>query len=328
MVVVSQKAGVAGRSCPIFLCVKAIRKRYALIDLRRLRYFVAVAEERSVGRAAERLGMAQPPLSVQIRKLEREVGVVLFRRGARGMEMTDAGSAFLSRAKEALALSGEAVEAARAVAAGRRGRLTVGYMFTLAYSVLPTLVPDLRRTLPDVDLDFVEMSAATREPLVLDRQVTIGLCMPAIRHPEVETEVVGAQPAMVALPARSALARLGAVPVHRLREHRLIGLPRAREGAVNVVVASLLRRHGVTMQTAHAVETVYSALGLVLAGEGIAILPAGAALGRPPGVVFRPLQGATDAFEIAACWRRDSLNPLIGHALDVVRSLPLSVDTG
>ncbi len=299
-----------------------------MIDLRRLRYFVAVAEERSVGRAAERLGMAQPPLSVQIRKLEIEVGAALFRRGARGMEITDAGSAFLARAKDALALSGEAVEAARAVAAGRRGRLTVGYMFTLAYSVLPRLVPELRRTLPDVDLDFVEMSAATREPLVLDRRVTIALCMPAIRHPEIETEAVGAQSAMVALPARSALARLSAVPVQRLRDHKLIGLPRAREGTVSVVVSSLLRRHGITMQTAHAVETVYSALGLVLAGEGIAILPAGAALGRPPGVVFRPLLGGADAFEIAACWRRDSLNPLMGHALGIVRSLPLAGESG
>jgi DNA-binding transcriptional LysR family regulator len=301
---------------------------YALIDLRRLRYFVAVAEERSVGRAAERLGMAQPPLSVQLRKLESEVGATLFRRGPRGMEITDAGSAFLSRAKEALALSGEAVEAARAVAAGRRGRLTVGYMFALAYSILPKLVPELRRTLPDVDLDFVEMSAATREMLVLDRRVTIALCMPAIRHPEVEMEVIGAQPLMVALPARSALARLSAVPVARLREHKLISLPRSRESAANMVVASLLRRHGITMQTAHSVETVYSALGLVLAGEGIAILPAGAALGRPSGVVFRPLLGVSDEQEIAACWRRDALSPLIGHALAIVRSLPLAVDTG
>jgi DNA-binding transcriptional LysR family regulator len=295
-----------------------------LIDLRRLRYFVAVAEERSVGRAAERLGMAQPPLSVQIRKLESEVGAALFRRGARGMEITEAGQAFLARAKNALALSGEAVEAARAVAAGRRGRLTVGYMFTLAYTLLPRLVPDLRRTLPEVDLDFVEMSAATREALVLDRRVTIALCMPGIRHPEVETEVVGTQPLTVALPARSALARLGAVPIARLDGQRLISLPRAREGAVNLVVTSLLRRHGVTMPTAHAVETVYSALGLVLAGEGIAILPASAALGRPPGVVFRPLLGVADELEIAACWRRDTPNPLIGHVLDLVHSPPLS----
>jgi len=108
------------------------------MDLRRLRYFVAVAEERSVGRAAVRLRMAQPPLSVQIRKLESEVGTPLFRRGTRGMELTAAGHALLSRAREALALTAEGFEAARAVAAGRRGRLSVGYMFALAHAVLPS----------------------------------------------------------------------------------------------------------------------------------------------------------------------------------------------
>jgi hypothetical protein len=116
------------------------------VDLRRLRYFVAVAEERSVGRAAERLRMAQPPLSVQIRKLESEVGASLFRRGTRGMELTEAGQALLSRASEALALAAEGAEAARAVAAGRRGRLSVGYMFVLAHAALPRLVPKLRRS--------------------------------------------------------------------------------------------------------------------------------------------------------------------------------------
>src|SRR6266850_2289373 len=97
-------------------CTRSAR---AKMDLRRLRYFVAVAEERSVGRAAVRLRMAQPPLSVQIRKLESEVGTPLFRRGARGMELTAAGRALLSRAREALALTAEGFEAARAVAAGR-----------------------------------------------------------------------------------------------------------------------------------------------------------------------------------------------------------------
>ena len=93
------------------------------MDLRRLRYFVAVAEERSVGRAAVRLRMAQPPLSVQIRKLESEVGTPLFRRGTRGMELTAAGRALLSRAREALALTAEGFEAARAVAGGAPGKI-------------------------------------------------------------------------------------------------------------------------------------------------------------------------------------------------------------
>src|SRR5437868_7659519 len=239
------------------------------MDLRRLRYFMAVAEECSVGRAAERLRMAQPPLSVQIRKLEAEIGTALFRRGTRGMELTEAGQALLSRASEALALAAEGAEAARAVAAGRRGRLSVGYMFVLAHAVLPKLVPELRRSLPKVDLEFIELSASTREARLLDHSVTVALCMPAIRHSEIEASTIGAQRLMLAMPAGSPLARAAAVPVKRLQGRPLISLPGPAEDPANSVVTSLLRRHQVSMTGANRVETVHSALSLVLPSAGL-----------------------------------------------------------
>ena len=285
------------------------------MDLRRLRYFVAVAEAHSVGRAAERLGMAQPPLSVQIRKLEAEVGTSLFRRGTRGMELTEAGQALLARAAEALALAAEGFEAARAVAAGRRGRLSVGYMFALANAVLPKLVPELRRSLPNVELDFVELSASTRETRLLDHSVTVALCMPAIRHGEIEAATIGTQRLMLALPARSSLARSAAVRVSRLQGRPLVSLPPPAQDPASSVVASLLRRHQVSMPVVSRVETVHSALNLVLAGEGLAILPACAEIGCPTGVVFRPFLDADDVLDVAVCWRRDSLNPLVRNFL-------------
>ncbi|MCC8942937.1 HTH-type transcriptional regulator CatM [Bradyrhizobium ivorense] len=281
------------------------------MDLRRLRYFVAVAEERSVGKAAERLRMAQPPLSVQIRKLEAELGTALFRRGTRGMDLTEAGLALMSRASEALALAEEGIEAARAIASGQRGRLSVGYMFVLASAVLPRLVPELRRSLPGVDLDFVELSASTRETLLLDRAVSVALCMPAIHHREIQVAQIGTQPLMLAMPSRSPLARLAAVPVERLHGRPLVALPRPQDEPTSSAVAALLRRHQVVMPVVSRVETVHSALSLVLAGEGLAILPACAKLGAPPGIVFRPFLEIADAIEIAACWRRDSSSPLI-----------------
>lgn len=281
------------------------------IDLRRLRYFVAVAEERSVGRAAERLRMAQPPLSVQIRKLEAEVGTPLFRRGTRGMDLTEAGQALLSRAAEALALAADGVETARAVATGRRGRICVGYMFVLANALLPRLIPELRRSIPGIDLEFAELSASTRETRLLDRSVTVALCMPAIHHPEIQVAGIGAQPLMLALPARSPLARLNAVPIAKLHGRPLIALPKPDEEPASSAVAALLRRHQVVMPIASRVETVHSAMSLVVAGEGLAILPACAKIGAPPGIVFRRLRDVTDSIEIAVCWRRDSHSPLI-----------------
>ena len=281
------------------------------MDLHRLRYFVAVAEARSVGKAAERLRMAQPPLSVQIRKLEAEVGAPLFHRGTRGMDLTEAGQALLVRAGEALALAADGIEAARAVAAGRRGRISIGYMFVLANAVLPRLIPELRRSIPGVDLDFVDLSASTREARLLDRSVTVALCMPAIHHPEIQVARIGAQPFMLAMPNRSPLARLGAVPMARLQGRPLVALPPPERDPASSAVAALLRRHQIVMPVVSRVETVHSAMSLVLAGEGFAILPACAKLGAPRGIVFRPLRDAADSIDIAVCWRRDSQSPLI-----------------
>ncbi|CAN5426668.1 LysR substrate-binding domain-containing protein [soil metagenome] len=286
------------------------------MDLRRLRYFVAVAEERSVGRAAERLRIAQPPLSVQIRKLEADVGVSLFRRGTRGMELTEAGQALLSRATEAIAITTEGFEAARAIAAGARRRLCIGYMFALAPAILPRLVPEMRRILPETELEFVELSASTREARLLDYSVTVAICMPAIRHEQIEAARIGEQRLMLAVPADSALARLSSVPVRKLRDRSLIALPRPEKEPATSPVEALLRRHQISMRIVHRVETVHSAVSLVLAGEGLAIVPECVKVTAPKGVVFRPFADADDAIEVAVCWRRDSANVLLRSFLE------------
>lgn len=281
------------------------------MDLKSLRYFVAVAEARSVGKAAERLHMAQPPLSVQIRNLEAQVGTPLFLREPTGMRLTEAGSALYARAREALALAHDGYEAARAIGSGRRGRLTVGYMFSLGYAVLPKLVPLLHRSLPEVELQFVEMSAATCEEQIIDHKVSVGLCMPPVQRAEVASTIVGMQPLLLAMPAQAPLARLASVPVEQLQGQKLVALPTLKENSDTSVVAALLRRHQVTMQVVERVETVHAALALVLAGEGYAVVPACAAVGRPPGVAFRKLKGVSEGFDVAVCRRHDLDSPFV-----------------
>ncbi|HKX43567.1 MAG TPA: LysR family transcriptional regulator [Burkholderiaceae bacterium] len=290
-------------------------------EFKSLRHFVAVAEAGSVGKAARQLHMAQPPLSVHIRNLEAQVGAALFHRGPGGMRLTDAGSALYARAREALALANEGFDSARAIAAGRRGRLTVGYMFALGYAWLPRLLPALRAALPNVELQFVEMSALTCEAQILNHKVTIGLCMPQPVRADLASAFVGSEPLCVAMPSHSRLSRLRAVPVARLQGLRLIGLPTFNEDADASLVASLLRRHQVTMQMVERVETVHAALALVLAGEGLAILPACAAAGAPTGVILRPLQNAPERFDVAACWRRDLASPLVDPFVAVARAV-------
>lgn len=290
-------------------------------EFKSLRHFVAVAEAGSVGKAAQQLHMAQPPLSVHIRKLEAQVGAALFHREPGGMRLTDAGRALYVRAREALALANEGFESARAIAGGHRGRLAIGYMFSLGYAWLPRLVPALRVALPNVELQFVEMSALTCEAHILSHKVTIGLCMPQPTRAELATAFVGSEPLRLAMPSGSGLARLSAVPVARLQGQRLIGLPTFKEDADASLVASLLRRHQVRMQVVERVETVHAALALVLAGEGLAIVPACAAAGAPKGLVLRPLKDVPESFEVAACWRRDLASPLVEPFVAVARAV-------
>jgi len=289
-------------------------------DFRTLRYFVAVAEERSVGKAARRLNMAQPPLSVHIKNLEESVGTPLFRRTARGMEITDAGNALFRRAKEALLLANEGFDAARAIGSGSRGRLTVGTMIALSYLVLPRLENALRAKLPDVEIQYVELNAVNNVPALIESEVSVAICIPPIAQPGIAVERIGTQPLMLAVRTDSALARMASVPLDRLEGVPLIGLPVPEGDVDKSVVASLLRRHDVSMPVAQRVETMVSALALVLAGRGVAILPACARIGRPPGVVFRPLRNANAKMDVAACWRSDWESPLIEPFLACARA--------
>jgi DNA-binding transcriptional LysR family regulator len=225
-----------------------------------------------------------------------------------------------ARAREALALAHDGVEAARSVATGRIGRLTVGYMFALGYAVLPRLVPELRRVLPDVELQFVEMSAHTYEAQLVEHNVTLGLCMPPARHSELASTIVGAQSLRLAMRRGASLSRLVSVPLDRLQGQRLVALPSSQDGADSSLISALLRRQQISMQIVERVETVHAALALVLAGEGYAIVPECAAVGAPPGVVFRSLKNVEDQFEVAACWRRDLKSPFTDHFVKATRA--------
>jgi len=298
---------------------KAYALRMALPDLRSLRYFVAVAEERSVGKAARRLNMAQPPLSVHIKNLEAAVGAPLFRRTARGMDITDAGNALFQRAKEVLLLANEGFDAARAIGAGTRGRLTVGTMVVLSYLVLPRLENELRRRLPDVEIQYVELNAVNNVSALVSSDVSVAICIPPIVQAGITVERIGTQPLLLAVRSDSPLARMSSIAPSRLSGMSLIGLPLPEGDVDKSVVTSMLRRFGISMPVVQRVETTVSALALVLAGKGVAILPACAQIGRPPGVVFRPFRGVDARMDIAACWRSDWDSPLVKPFLECAR---------
>ncbi|WP_431283606.1 LysR substrate-binding domain-containing protein [Humitalea sp. 24SJ18S-53] len=290
------------------------------MELRHLRYFVALAEELHFGRAAARLGMAQPPLSVQIRALESEIGTLLVERHPRGVRLTAAGAAFLAKAREVLEGAAEAAVSARDAAAGRGGRLVLGYMHSLALGALPRLLPVFRAACPGADLALRELDASTNEAAVIEGIVTAGLCRPPVRHRDVTTEVLAPERLILAMPEDHPLARHGRVHVAALADQVLLGMPRdSAETGLAATIADFLERHAVRPRSRQSFRTVQTALGLVLAGEGVAILPETAALMAVRGIAFRRFAEDELWTETALCWRSDTRNPLIGPLLEAAR---------
>lgn len=284
----------------------------ASMELRHLRYFLAVAEALHFGRAATRLGIAQPPLSRQIQDLEAEIGTPLFHRSARGVVLTDAGAVFAQKAVQILAASEEAVVEARDAGAGRGGRLVIGFVHSVAYSLLPQLVPEFKRRHPDVAVSLREITVMEKENALLSEQIDIGIYRPPPRHPEIVNFPVNEEGFVLALPLRHPLARKRRIPPKALAAEHLILFPALRgDVGLSGTVAAFLRRHGIAVKAGEEVGTIHAALGLVMAGMGVSVVPESTSLISIPGLVFRPFAEPTTRVVSTVCWRVQDRSVLV-----------------
>ncbi|HVR51464.1 MAG TPA: LysR substrate-binding domain-containing protein [Pseudorhodoferax sp.] len=292
------------------------------MELRHLRYFLAVAEARHFGRAAARLNIAQPPLSVQIRDLEEEIGAPLFQRGPRGATLTDAGVAFLPQAEAVLAAARQATAVARDAAAGRRGRLVLGFIPTLAYTLLPHLLPAYRLAHPRVAVSLREVPIAEKEDALLSGRVDVALYRPPPRHPEIEVAAIGEERMILALPPGHRLARKRQVAVAALADETLVMYtPSLGDRGLYGTVAAWLRGHGLQPTSAEIAGTIPTALGMVLSGAGLAIVPESSACLRLPGLVFRPFAEPAARVPLAVCWRHGDRSGLAASFVQHARAV-------
>src|SRR6476660_9383007 len=193
------------------------------MDLRQLRYFVAVAEERHFGRAAERLHIAQPPLSQQIRRFEAELGEPLLYRTTRSVDLSPAGQVMLERGREILAAVDSAVDDARRAARGEYGHLAIGFTGSSTYEMLPSLAAALRRELPGIVLDLRgELLTPAQVAQLLDRTLDLGLLRPPVHERDLDTEVLRSEPLIAVLPESHPLADSEAVPLEQLSGQPLV----------------------------------------------------------------------------------------------------------
>ncbi len=292
------------------------------MELRRIQYFVAVAEEAHFGRAAERLRMAQPPLSQQIKALEAEMGVTLFRRTTRKVELTAAGARFLQRAREILAAVDHAVAEAGQVAEGMLGRIAIGFTGSATYDLLPSLIRVLRADLPGIELDIHgEMLTPDQVAALVEGTLDLGLLRPPVRNAAVDVRVLRREPLIAVLPERHALAGRSQVKLADLSDDPFITYPSRHRSVVYEAVIDACERAGFVPGNVHEVAETSTLVSFVAAGLGVALVPASVQHLRITGAIYLPLAGTTQEVELALATRADEPSPLVARARARAESL-------
>jgi DNA-binding transcriptional LysR family regulator len=285
------------------------------MELRHLRYFVAVAEQRHFGRAAERLHMAQPPLSQQIRQLEAELGVTLLTRTTRRVDLTPAGAAYLDHARAILAAVDEAGEVAGRIAAGRTGRLMVGCVGSATYSLLPALAKALRAELPDVEFGFRgEMLSPEQAEALHDGSLDLALLR---RLPDTTGLTIGdvrRERLLVALPQEHRYAGRKRLRVADLAGEGLVVHAGSGRSTMNSLVHDLFGAADLELEVVHEVAETSTLVTFVAAGLGVAVVPEPTSALNVPGVVYVPLVG-TPGVDLVVATREGDANPVLARAL-------------
>jgi len=288
------------------------------MELRRLRHFVVLAEELHYGRAAERLSMTQPPLSLSIQALEDELGVKLFERTRRSVALTHAGQTFLAEARAILERAANAVELARAADRGEVGRLAVGFMASSAYTLLPWVLKDFRARFPEVRLDLRELTLPQQAEAFRRGEIDVSLLRPPVTDPNLQSEIVLDESLIVALPAGHRLAGQQRISIKSLADEDFVMFPRWQGLVLHDLIVRFCLSHGVTLRIAQEASQTHAVLGLVSAGIGIALVPASSARMGLVNVVYRRLRERTPPVQTAVAWRRGDRSPVVAAFLKTV----------
>jgi DNA-binding transcriptional LysR family regulator len=260
------------------------------MELRHLRYFVAVAEEMSLRRAAERLHIAPPPLSVQIRKLESEVGAELLARAGRGIKLTEAGQVFLEQARKTLADAQRGVALARQAANGEIGHLSIGYNAPTGFRVFPRILHGFRKQWPSVHLTFHAHTISRQLDGLRHEALDIGFVWLPIPREEFDVHELVHEPLHAVLPAGHRLAKKTTVAIRELSREPMVLLPRTHDPETFHQIEQLFSKAGAVMHVAYELENALSMINFVAMGCGCSLLPEYTRAIRHDGVVYRPLR--------------------------------------
>jgi LysR family hca operon transcriptional activator len=286
-----------------------------ILELRHLRYFVAVAEEGSLTLAAKRrLHTAQPSLSRQIRDLELEVGVSLMERGARGVELTAAGRVFLDHARLALLQVEAAGEAARRVAQPRKVSFAVGFLTGHEVVWLPEVLRILRHELPDIEITFSSQSSPELAGALLRGKVDVAFLRREEQASGLVFKFLITEPLVAVLPSSHRLAARKSIRPEDMAGETFIA-PTKAAPAVKIVIDDYAARSGIRLKPEYEAENLSMAMSLVVSTGGITLLPQYAENLLSPSVVTRPLQGDVPTIDLVIGYNKSNTSPLLKRFL-------------
>lgn len=292
------------------------------MDLRHLRYFIAVAEEENIGRAAARLHISQPPLTRQIQQLEEELGVRLFNRTPKGMELTQAGELFLEEARNIRAVVEQATERTQRAGQGKLGRLDVAIFGSGILDAIPKLLLAFRNDYPEVKIVLHTMTKAEQIEALRQRRITVGFNRMLAPLPDLATELVATEPLMLAVNESHPLAREKSVSFAMLAEHPMVLFPTgARPNFIDKVMR-LCEEAGFVPKVSQEVGDAVTGVALVAGGFGICLVPESVTVLTLPGVVFRTVDDApaNARIDLSCLYRADDQSPILSAFLETVRA--------
>jgi len=290
------------------------------MELRHLRYFVAVAEELSFTRAARNLNIAQPPLSQQIRALEQEIGVSLFLRTHHHVELTAAGRQFLIDARNILSQATDAATRARRTAQGEEGELRLSFVSSAVYEdTVPQLLREFRSRYPTVALHLEQLSTVHQVQALVGHRIDAGFIRPPMDEPRLMLRTIAREALMLVLPQDHALSQNRSVQLRSVASEAWVMISREAGAGFYQQTFDLCLKAGFTPRVSMEVGEIQTAVSLVAAGFGVTLVPASFTVLRRRGAVYVPLASPVAKVEICLAYLREHHSPLLRNFLRLIR---------
>lgn len=287
------------------------------MELRYLRYFVAVAEELSFTRAAARLNIAQPPLSQQIRRLEVRLGVTLLRRTKRRVELTEAGRVFLRQSYQAIDSLEQGIFLAQRADRGEIGQLAIGLLVYTSYTLAPPILREFRAQFPEVHVVLHLLTNTQQIAALLSGQVDVSLVRPPIDNPDIASKLISRERFILAMPATHPLAGNATVSIKQFKNDPFIMYARELGPTFYGALFQFCGKAGFSPKVALEVSQINAAVGLVGSGIGVALVPESAKRMHLDDVVYRPLIERAPNVDVLLAWQMGRTSRLLKSFIEI-----------